>query len=144
MRMDIKNENIKRARDIAWFYAENGHPELCLNTTDFEEISKALEAADKEISKMIDFLKEYGTCKTCGNGPEPQENDFLCENCECDEHGLGNINWYPNDAIRAIKESDAGDDYHPDWDAIARDADTAVKKLDDADRQRQYQQKLLK
>ena len=106
-------------------------------------ITAPLEDADKEMSEMIDFLKEYGTCKTCGNGHEPKENDFLCDNCECDEHGIGNINWYPNDALRAIKESDA-DDYHPDWDTIARDGDAAVKILDDADKHRQYQQKLLK
>jgi hypothetical protein len=139
--MEIKNENIKRAREIAWFYAENGHGEICLNATDLKEISKALETADKEMSAMIEFIKAYGTCQTCGNGPEPKENDFLCEQCCCDEHGLGNIYWFPNDALRAIKESD---DVNPDWDAIARDADADVKKLEDGDKQRQYQQKLMK
>ena len=55
--MEIKNENIKRARDIAWFYAENWHGEICLNSTDLKEISKALENADKEMSAMIEFIK---------------------------------------------------------------------------------------
>lgn len=58
---------------------------------------------DAEIANLRALLLAYGTCESCGNGPEPKENDRLCDGCYClEDHG--NSEWFPNDAIRNIKE----------------------------------------